>query len=39
MADAEKHLEAVLAGWRVVRLTSMQIEAETLERLIALCRY
>lgn len=39
VADAEKYLEAVLSGWRVVRLTGMQIEAETLERLIVLCRF
>ena len=30
------HLEAVLAGWRVVRLTERQLEADSLERLIAL---
>ena len=34
--DAEKYLEAVLAGWRVVRLTERQLEADSLERLIAL---
>ena len=34
--DAEKYLEAVLTGWRVVRLTERQLEADSLERLIAL---
>ena len=36
MADAEKYLEATLQGWRVVRLTGRQLEADPLERLIAL---
>ena len=36
MADVEKYLEAVLGGWRVVWLTQRQLEADTLERLIAL---
>ena len=35
IADAEKYLEAFLAGWAVVRLTSAQISAPTVERLIA----
>ena len=34
IADAEKYLEAFLAGWSVVRLTSAQIIAPTIERLI-----
>jgi very-short-patch-repair endonuclease len=33
-ADAEKYFEATLAGWRVVRLTSRQITAPTVERII-----
>ena len=32
--DAEKYLEATLAGWRVVRLTECQLEADTLGRLM-----
>ena len=35
-ADAEKYLEAVLQGWRVVRLTEQQFNANLLERLIGL---
>jgi len=35
IADAEKYLEATLAGWRVVRLTHAQITAPTVERIIA----
>lgn len=34
VADAEKYLEAFLAGWTVVRLTSAQITAPNVERLI-----
>lgn len=34
IADAEKYLEAFLAGWSVVRLTSAQITAPNVERLI-----
>ena len=33
-ADAEKYLEAFLAGWSVVRLTSAQITAPIIARLI-----
>ena len=33
VADAEKYLEAVLAGWRVVRLTERQLESEWVERI------
>lgn len=38
IADAEKYLEAFLAGWAVVRLTSAQISTPTVERLIAAVR-
>jgi very-short-patch-repair endonuclease len=38
IADAEKYLEAFLAGWSVVRLTSAQISTPTVERLIAAIR-
>ena len=38
IADAEKYLEAFLAGWAVVRLTAAQISAPTVERLIAAIR-
>ena len=34
IADAEKYFEAYLAGWSVVRLTSAQITAPNVERLI-----
>ena len=34
IADAEKYLEAFLAGWSVVRLTSAQITAPNVECLI-----
>ena len=34
IADAEKYLEAFLAGWSVVRLTAPQITAPNVERLI-----
>lgn len=32
--DAEKYLEAALDGWRVLRLTELQITAPTVERII-----
>lgn len=32
--DAEKYLEASLAGWRVLRLTDLQITAPMIERII-----
>lgn len=35
IADTEKYLEAFLAGWAVVRLTSAQITAPIIERLVA----
>ena len=34
IADAEKYIEAFLAGWSVVRLTEKQITAPNLERII-----
>jgi len=34
IADAEKYLEAFLAGWNVVRLTEAQITAPNIERII-----
>lgn len=34
IADAEKYLEAFLAGWNVVRLTGPQITAPSVEQLI-----
>ena len=37
-ADAEKYLEAALAGWRVLRLTELQITAPTIERVVAFIR-
>src|SRR5438477_4793311 len=37
-ADAEKYLEAALAGWRVLRLTELQITAPNIERIIRLLR-
>ena len=37
-ADTEKYLEAALAGWRVLRLTSGQITAPIVERIIAFVR-
>ena len=33
-ADAEKYLEAVLAGWRVIRLTEKQLNQPTIQRII-----
>ena len=38
LADLEKYLEAVLAGWRVVRLAEPLITAPMVERLIAFVR-
>ena len=37
-ADAEKYLEAALAGWRVLRLTELQITAPTVERIVGFIR-
>ena len=37
-ADAEKYLEGALAGWRVLRLTELQITAPMIERIIAFIR-
>ncbi len=37
-ADAQKYLEAALAGWRVLRLTELQITAPTVERIITFIR-
>ncbi len=36
--DAEKYLEAALAGWRVLRLTERQLEIGTIERIVEMCR-
>ncbi len=36
--DAEKYLEAVLAGWTVIRLTEKQLELDFIERIDALLR-
>ena len=33
--DAEKYLEAVLAGWTVIRLTEKQLELDFIERIVA----
>ncbi len=38
VADAEKYLEAVLAGWRVVRLVNSQLTLETVGRVAAMVR-
>ena len=35
-SDAEKYLEAALAGWRVLRLTERQLEIGAIERIVAL---
>jgi len=35
--DAEKYLEATLSGWRVVRLTERQLEADWIERVRNFC--
>jgi very-short-patch-repair endonuclease len=37
-ADAEKYLEAALAGWRVLRLTELQITAPMIERIVTFIR-
>ena len=37
-ADAEKYLEAALDGWRVLRLTELQITAPMIERIIRYLR-
>ncbi len=34
--DAEKYLEAVFAGWTVIRLTEKQLEIDFIERIVAL---
>ncbi|MCX8494908.1 MAG: hypothetical protein ORN51_01840 [Akkermansiaceae bacterium] len=34
--DAEKYLEAVLAGWTVIRLTVHQLEIDFIERIVTL---
>ena len=36
-ADAEKYLEAALAGWRVLRLVDRQITAAVVGRIVDLC--
>ena len=36
-ADAEKYLEATLAGWRVLRLVDLQINVPTVGRIVSLC--
>lgn len=37
--DAEKYLEAVLAGWTVIRLTEKQLEIGTIERVAAFIQH
>ncbi len=37
MKDAEKYLEAALGGWRVIRLTERQLDAEWIERVRDYC--
>ena len=37
-ADAEKYLNATLAGWTVIRLTERQLEIDFIERIVALLR-
>lgn len=37
--DCEKYLEAVLHGWRVIRLVDSQLTRETVERLVALTMF
>lgn len=32
--DAEKYLEAAMAGWAVLRLTEKQLEIEFIERIV-----
>ncbi len=39
IADAEKYLEAFLAGWNVVRLTEAQFTAPNVERIIRRVRF
>jgi very-short-patch-repair endonuclease len=34
--DAEKYLEAVLAGWTVIRLTEKQLDLDFIERIVSL---
>ena len=34
--DAEKYLEAVLAGWTVIRLTTHQLEVHFIEQIVAM---
>ena len=34
--DAEKYLEAALAGWTVLRLTERQLEIGVIERIVAM---
>jgi very-short-patch-repair endonuclease len=34
--DAEKYLEAVLAGWTVIRLTRAQLELDFIDRIVSL---
>ena len=36
--DVEKYLEAALDGWRVIRLTELQITAPFIERIITFVR-
>ena len=36
--DAEKYLEAVLAGWTVIRLTERQLELDFVERIVVWLR-
>ena len=38
VADAEKYLEATLAGWRLVRLVGSQLTMETVGRVAAAVR-
>jgi len=38
VADAEKYLEATLAGWRVLRLVDRQLTMETVGRVAAAVR-
>ncbi len=33
--DAEKYLEALFAGWTVIRLTEKQLEIDFIERIVA----
>jgi len=36
VADAEKYLEATLAGWRLVRLVDSQLTLENIRRLVTM---